>query len=387
MLEKLYILVPFIVAFVATLIIHPSILKIAIAKNIVDNPDARKLQRNPTPVLGGVAVFFGIVLGLCSSLVISENYIFIYAAAMFIMLYIGTIDDILGLSPKVRFLIEIGVVIMLMHVTKHNINDFFGLWDIHQIPQWAAYQLTILASVGIINAINLIDGVNGLSTGFSIMASTIFAIIFYLSGNYTMTTIAIAAAGGIIPFFLHNVFGSKTRMFIGDGGALLMGTAISIFIMNILYSDSTTAHFADNGAGLIAFCIAVLSVPVFDTLRVMFMRILRGTSPFNADKTHLHHLFIDLGFSHIGTTFSILSLNTLVIISWWIVYTLGGSIEVQLYTVLALSILITFVFYKFVRNQIAKENKICNFLKRIGKATHIEDKKMWGRVQKLVDKI
>lgn len=381
-----HLVIPFLVAFFATLWMHPKVLKIAIMKNLVDNPDARKLQRRPTPVMGGLAVFFGLLLGMCSSQLISSNYMFIYLAVMSIMLYVGTIDDILDLSPKLRFLIEISVIVLLMIVTQHSINNFFGLWGIQAIPFWCAGPLTIVAAVGIINAINLIDGVNGLSTGFCVMACSLFAILFVLSNNIPMAIIAMSAAGAIIPFFLHNVFGSNTRMFIGDGGALVMGIIMSIFIINILCSDSLSSELSRKNIGLIPFCLAVLSVPVFDTLRVMSMRIIRGTSPFNADKTHLHHLFIDLGFSHIGTTFSILSLNTLVVLAWLISFLLGASVDIQLYVVLFFSILITFVFYRFTRQQIRKNTKVYRMLNKLSQYTHIEKRNFWKRLEIFIDR-
>ena len=381
------IIVPFLVAFIATLWVHPKVLKIAIMKNLVDNPDARKLQRNPTPVMGGIAVFFGIVLGLASSQTISTSDIFIYLATMMIMLYVGTIDDILNLSPKLRFIIEIAVIALLIIVTGGSINNFFGLWGLSSLDMWIAIPLTIVASVGIINAINLIDGVNGLSTGFCIMASSLFAIFFYKANNLPMCIIAVSATGAIIPFFLHNVFGKATRMFIGDGGALVMGLIMSIFVINLLRTDSIGLIYEKQDFGIIPFCLAVLSVPVFDTLRVMTSRIIKGTSPFNADKTHLHHLFIDLGFSHIGTTFSILTLNTIIVFSWWIAYHLGASIDVQLYVVLAMSILSTIVFYAFARQQMKNDTKIYRLLAKIGSMTHFEKNKAWKNVENIIDKI
>lgn len=388
MLSILYhLIIPFLVAFIATLWIHPKILKIAIIKNLVDNPDARKLQRRPTPVMGGLAVFFGLLIGMCSSQLITKDYMFIYLAAMSIMLYTGTIDDILDLSPKLRFAIEIAVVALLMVITSHSVNNFFGLWGVYDIPIFCAVPLTIVAAVGIINAINLIDGVNGLSTGFCVMACSLFAILFVISNNIPMAIIAISAAGAIIPFFLHNVFGNNTRMFIGDGGALVMGIIMSIFIMNILCANSLSSELAEKNIGLIPFCLAVLSVPVFDTLRVMSMRIIRGTSPFNADKTHLHHLFIDLGFSHIGTTFSILSLNTFVVLCWLVSYLLGASVDVQLYVVLFFSILITFVFYRFTRVQIRKNTRFYKVLHSISKFSHFEKKNFWKKLETMIDKI
>ena len=241
------------------------------------------------------------------------------------------------------------------------------------------------AAVGIINAINLIDGVNGLSSGFCFMASVLFAIMFYNCSNTIMTTVAISAAGAIIPFFMHNVFGNSTRMFIGDGGTLVIGTMMSMFVINIVNSDSLAGEFAKDNLGLIPFTIAVLSIPVFDTLRVMSMRILRGCSPFNPDKTHLHHMFIELGFSHTGTTVSILTLNFIIVTAWYVSYICGASIDLQLYIVATLSFLVTFVFYAFAKKQIRKQGKTLAFLKRMAKMMNFEKKGIWHTIQRIID--
>ena len=159
-----------------------------------------------------------------------------------------------------------------------------------------------------------------------------------------------------------------------------------MFVMNILSSDSPCAAYAAQGIGLAPFALAVFSIPVSDTVRVMTSRILRGTSPFYPDKTHLHHLFIDLGFSHTGTTVTILSLNSLVIIAWYISYLLGASIDVQFYVVFALSFLFTIVFYWFARKQIDKQGSFLRFLQRIGNIMHFEKKGNWLKFQNFVDR-
>ena len=383
-----HILLPILLSFIGTLWMHPKILKIAILKNLVDNPDARKLQRNPVPVMGGIAVFFGIAIGLCSSpAMFSSANTFMLISAMLIMLYVGTIDDIINLSPTIRFAIEIIIIAWLMYASDSSINCFWGLWGVTTIPQWAAYALTIFASVGIINAINLIDGVNGLSSGFCFMSSVLFAIFFHITGNQVMTTLALSAAGAIIPFFLHNVFGQSTKMFIGDGGTLVIGTMMAMFVMNILGTNSGCSILAAKGVGLIPFTLAVLSIPVFDTLRVMSTRILNKKSPFHPDKTHLHHMFIDLGFSHIGTTISILSLNFLIVAAWFISYKLGASIEIQLYIVVAISALTTFVLYWFAKCQIEHNTRALKVFNSIAKMLHIEKKGIWYIVQRIIDKL
>jgi UDP-N-acetylmuramyl pentapeptide phosphotransferase/UDP-N-acetylglucosamine-1-phosphate transferase len=219
------------------------------------------------------------------------------------------------------------------------------------------------------------------------MSSVLFATFFYITGNDVMTTLAISAAGAIVPFFLHNVFGQSSKMFIGDGGTLVIGTMMAMFVMNILGQDFGCAVLAAKGVGLIPFTLAVLSIPIFDTLRVMSTRILNKKSPFHPDKTHLHHMFIDLGFSHIGTTVSILSLNLLIVAAWFVSYKLGASVDAQLYIVVALSLLATFAFYRFAQRQIAKNGKCLKYLQKIANALHIEKKGIWYIIQRIMDKL
>lgn len=383
----LYIL-SFLVAILSVHWIHPRMVRIALDKNIVDNPNARKLQRRPTPVLGGIAVFFGSVIGLgCASITCDCSELFIVVVAMMIMLYTGTMDDILDLSPALRFLIEIGTVLLLIFVGGYTLNDFHGLWGLNQIPQGVAIPLTVFAAVGIINAINLIDGVDGLSSGYCILTSLLFGVMFWYVGDRTMCMLAVVAAGSLIPFFFHNVFGKSSKMFIGDGGTLVMGIVMSVFVIRILRHGSMSEVYDAVNIGLVPFTLAVLSVPVFDTLRVMTTRILKRKSPFHPDKTHLHHMFIRLGCSHAATTLAILILNFFVVLCWWISYMIGCSIDVQLYIVLVLSILITSGLYNFMEWHIRHKTQFVRLLHRIGYRTHLNRTGIFFWLQKKMDRM
>lgn len=160
-------------------------------------------------------------------------------------------------------------------------------------------------------------------------------------------------------------------MFIGDGGTLVMGIIMSVFVMRLLQHDAQYMMHAQENLGLVAFTLAVLSVPVFDTLRVMTARILKGKSPFHPDKTHLHHMFIRLGCSHAATTLAILMLNAFVVLCGWISYKAGCSIDTQLYIILALGLLITFGLYNFMERQIRRKTRFLHLLHRIGYRTHL----------------
>lgn len=380
------ILICFFVALLATSWIHPKILAIALQKNIVDNPGARKLQRIPVPLLGGVTIFFGITLGIaCAMLRMDCSQLMPILTAMILIMAVGTMDDIIDLSPTFRFLIEVLVVVMMIFSSGASLNHFHGLWGFHHVPDWFSLSLTVVAAVGIINAINLIDGVDGLSSGFCVMASVMFGVLFYKAGCPEMQLLAAVSVGALLPFFVHNVFGCRSKMFIGDGGTLLMGIVMSTFVIQAITEQTPCASLHPR-LGLIPFTMAVMSIPVFDTLRVMSIRILRGKSPFSPDKTHLHHLFIEMGFSHIGTTFSILSLNTLVVLCWWIAYRQGASIETQLYVVISLSVLVTFLFYKLMKIQQNRQTALWRTMQRLGRLSHIEETRPFRWMQQLVDR-
>lgn len=386
LMNLLGVIAAFIASFVVVAAVHSRVIKWAVRYNVVDNPNHRKLQREPVPVLGGVAVFFGLVVGLCvASPFMDIKPLLPVVMAMSVMLCVGVVDDASGLSPWFRFLIEIAVTLLLILLANMSLNNFQGLWGVYGVPMWLSIPLTIVAVVGIINAINLIDGVDGLSSGYCIMASLAFGTLFFKVDSVAAMLLCAISISSLLPFFFHNVFGKKSKMFIGDGGSLMMGVVMSSFVVASISSGGACDKCVDMGIGLVPFTLAVMCVPVFDTVRVMFMRILRHTSPFHPDKTHLHHLFIEMGFSHFGTTMCVLSLNALVVLCWYISYRLGASVDTQFYVVVSIGVLLTAGFYKFMRIQIARESAILRWMRGFGAKTHVDDKKWWGALQRTVD--
>ena len=376
----------FIVAFVVTLAVYPFVLGFARRHHIVDNPDARKLQRFPVPVMGGTAVFAGILFAtFVATFFFSFELLGPCLLAMAFMYVVGTWDDISELRAQTRFLLEIILVWGIIISTRHYIDHFFGLWHLNVMSGVYGVPLSILAGVGIINAVNLIDGVDGYSPAFGMMACSCFAYCFYAAGDTTMGSLSIICAGALMPFFLHNVFGRRSKMFIGDGGTLMLGTAMTIFVFNVLSTEGHCAHFEKDGMGLIPFALAVMSVPVFDTLRVMSTRMYRGLSPFHADRTHLHHLYIEMGFSHVGAAISIVTTNLLTVMLWLLSWKLGASIDTQFYIVVFLSFMSTFGFYWFIKWNKKHDTPFYAFCCRMGEHTHLERKGSWLFIQRMVD--
>ena len=341
-MEDFYYLLSFIVAAMAVFVVHPSLVKIAHLKSIVDNPDARKLNKEPVPVLGGLGVFFGIMfsLSVAGYYVEGMNIQFELIIAMLIMLYTGVGDDILQLSPRLRFALQIFVVCLMMFLGGIYIDDFHGLWGIGRLPWYIAVTLTIFSCVGIINSINLIDGVDGLCSGYGVFASLAFAFCFLRMGDVSYAILAFAVAGAIFPFMLHNMFGERYKMFLGDGGSLVLGFICSLYVMRVIQSGNEVVS-----ESTISLTLAVLAIPVFDTLRVMTARIIAKRSPFSPDKTHLHHMFIRLGYSHVITALNVIFLNGLVVLIWRLCKKLNLSGEVQLYVVIACGLLFTTGLY------------------------------------------
>lgn len=387
MRQRYIVAILLFVAFAVVSIAYPIILRLAKKLGVYDNPDARKVQKVPVPVLGGVASFMGILVGMViGEFFFDPSVLSLTLASMTIMLIIGVWDDVKNVPPIIRFIIETAIVYLFMMMGCRYIDDFHGLWGINQITLFKAIPLSLIAGVGIINATNLIDGVNGYCSGFCIMACALFGSFFICTGNLPMGCIAFICFGAILPFFVHNVFGKKSLMFLGDGGSLMMGMLMTAFVFNAITSVHDIEWFLEDGFGVVPFTLAVMSVPVFDTLRVMTSRIWKGQSPFSPDRTHLHHVFLDLGFSHVGTTVSILTMNFAIVTLWFVTWKLGASVNVQLYVVLALSILCVWGLYHYAKRQILKNSKSLLILQKWGRATQFEHTQVWGWMQKIVDK-
>ena len=386
----------FLVSAVTSMAVFPWALKFAIKHGIVDNPNARKLQRVPVPVFGGVVVYSGILMGgIVLSLWLWNWVLFYGLIGMTIMLVIGMWDDQKDISATLRLLIEIGLVSAFIALTGVYIDDFHGLWGIDALDPWVGIPFSILVGVGVINAVNLIDGVDGYSSGYGMLACVLFGSCFWTVWSTTMVCMMLVMIGALLPFFLHNVFGQKSRMFIGDGGTLMLGMMMTVCAFYALSSTQPCDKLDDKLLSLTAFTLAVLCIPVFDTLRVMTMRILRGVSPFKPDKTHLHHLFIDMGFSHLGAALFILLLNFMVVLIWLASWKMGASVDVQTYIVTFLGFMVTFGFYKFMKMQqnggpvdeegYPQGTSLWHLMVKLGGYTHREDKRFWRGMRYLVD--
>ena len=386
--QFLKVLLPVLVSLVAVSWIFFKILRLSLNKNLVDNPNARKLQKTPVPVMGGMAVFFGV---LCSTLLSCclfdcEHLIPIYIA-MGLMLYVGILDDLLGLTPIIRLLIEICCIAALIFGGGGCVDSLHGLWGIGEFSWWIGVPLTIFAGVGIINAMNMIDGVNGLSSGLCVACASMFGVALYRGGDVTDAVLCFSMAAGLCPFIIHNMIGRTSKMFIGDAGTMVMGVLMSWCVIQVLRHDTLAkwGAYTEEGMCLIALVLAILSIPVMDTLRVMTMRMLHGRSPFSADKTHLHHILFKYSGSHSLTTFIEISLDFLVVIIWAITFKTDCSIEVQFYAVFLSAACLVWGLYFYMFHQDKHGTRTASRLRRWMVSIRQGDTNWWNRLQQYVD--
>lgn len=291
-------------AMFVTWLAIPLVVKIAKVRKLTDPPGPRKIHRQAIPTLGGIGIFAGFTFGFLMSI---DSYMpgmnYFVVATMFLF-FVGMKDDLITLDPKKRLFAEFIVAITLVYFTDIRITSFHGLFGITNIPLWLTYLTTIFIMVVIINSINLIDGIDGLAASVGIIASVTLGTWFWLSGNTGYTIMAASLAGALIMFLRFNISTGKNKIFMGDTGALLIGfilaaMTISFNEINAAGSSFYTLHSSPS------ISIAILIVPLFDTLRVFTIRILKGQSPFTADNRHIHHLMLRAGYSHRRSTFFI----------------------------------------------------------------------------------
>lgn len=305
-----FALLCFVTAFVVTLLSIPPIISMIKRYRLYDMPNARKEHINPVPTMGGIAIVGGMMLSLLLWFPFNNEaaqICFFFSIA--VLFGLGIMDDLKDLSAKYKFMIQIGLAVLIT-VSGIRIQSFEGLFGIYELPAISQYTFTILAIVGITNAFNLVDGIDGLAGGLGFMSLVTLGMFLTISGDINTALVAFALAGGILAFLYFNF--NPARIFMGDTGSLVLGFVISVLCIRMMQVN------AFNPAPVIehapVFVLGIVMIPVFDTLRVFAMRIWSGKSPFEADRTHIHHLLTNAGFSHVFAVRVICFIHALILI-------------------------------------------------------------------------
>jgi UDP-GlcNAc:undecaprenyl-phosphate/decaprenyl-phosphate GlcNAc-1-phosphate transferase len=327
----------------------PSIIHVAKAKHLFDEPNGRTSHLVKTPTLGGISIFASLVisLGLFTDPQAYFGIQFLFAA-LTIVFFIGLKDDILTLAPSKKLiaqLIAAGIITVMADIRLSNFHGFLGL---HEINYYVSILITVVVMVGVINGFNLIDGIDGLASGIGIVTALSFGIWFAIMNVWEPFIMSLGLVGSLIAFFRFNVFSKKHKLFMGDTGSLILGLTISVLMIEFNeYNIPELPGAAVSSAPAVS--IGILILPLFDTLRVMLMRIFKGRSPFRPDKTHLHHYLLEFGLSHLKATSFIILTNLIFIALAFSLQDIGiGYLTIIL---LALCIVSTFVLSSFVKKK------------------------------------
>ncbi|MDX1683918.1 MAG: MraY family glycosyltransferase [Saprospiraceae bacterium] len=333
------IILCFLTSFTLTYLAIPAIINVARKKNLVDEPNDRKSHQKGIPALGGIAIFAGVLFSIV--LWTPFNYfgdLQYIICALIIIFLIGAKDDIDPIAPSKKFGGQIFAAFIL--VTKANIKltSLYGIFGVYELPYIASLLLSMFTILVIINAFNLIDGINGLSASLSILISVTLGTWFFLTDQIELAMLAFALAGASLAFLKYNI--TPALIFMGDTGAMLIGivcAGLSIEFIEI-HQSLEGSPYAFSSAPAVA--IGILILPLFDTLRVFVIRILQGKSPFYPDRSHIHHMLLDAGFTHMQATSILMVVNVIFI---FVVVQLQNFGNLSLLTII-LGMAIAFIF-------------------------------------------
>lgn len=298
-----------VVSVVLAGVILPSIMRIARRRSLYDDVDDRKIHKGVVPRLGGIAFLPALTFSFCIVLGINVRFqlngingylpgsiinIFFLFCSLMLMYMIGIADDLVQVRYRTKFLFQViaGSIFVLAGLWP---ADLYGFLGIHQWPTILGWITAVFLVVYITNAINLIDGIDGLASGISIIAMALYSFVFISTGHYVYAMFIGATFGTLIPFFYYNVFGKvekHKKIFMGDTGTLTIGVVLSFMVLQAFSIPQESVTTGDN---IFILAVAPILLPCFDVVRVFFHRLRKGRNPFLPDRCHIHHKLLALG--------------------------------------------------------------------------------------------
>jgi len=301
----------FITAFAVVLYSTPALIKVAVLKRLIDLPtEERKIHKRAVPTIGGIIIYAATLFSfsLWYSIDDIHEYDQIYesvkefkilVATSLVLFFVGVKDDIIGTSPVKKLFANILVGLILVLMGDIRITGLHGVFGVNEIPLWGSIFLSLFTYIVVVNAMNLIDGIDGLAAGVGFIASSVFGIWFIFANEYTLASLSFSLSGALLGFLIFNF--SPAKIFMGDSGSLIIGMFICVLSIKLIeYPLARLDDFWIHISKPI-FVVAALAYPLTDTLRIFILRAVKGQSPFAADRNHLHHRLLDCGYSHAKT--------------------------------------------------------------------------------------
>jgi len=327
-------------AFLICYFLIPKIILLARDKHLMAAPVNRSSHAKPVPNLGGIGIYFGFVIPTLIFGGINESKVLPFlTAACIIIFLIGVKDDIYVISPKTKLLGQIIAASIMIIFADVRITHLHGILSIGEIPYIASFFLSLFIYIAITNAINLIDGIDGLAASIGIVAAIGFGVYFIYLEKINGSIACASLIGTLAAFLIFNYAKGDRKIFMGDTGSLIIGFILSTYAIRFNeFSIQAVGNGAIKSAPVVS--IAILAIPIFDTIRVFLSRILRGKSPFKPDKTHIHHELLANGYTHHQATTVITGFSVLLII---IIYDLQA--KVGFYQLLMILTVLVLLFY------------------------------------------
>jgi UDP-GlcNAc:undecaprenyl-phosphate GlcNAc-1-phosphate transferase len=295
--EMSQVLLPVVLAFVIAFLSTPVVIKTAVKMGAIDNPCERKVHECKMPRMGGLAIYFGFVSVVLITQPIDMK-IFGFLLGCTVIILLGILDDTRGLSPKVKLAGQtLAALIVVSFGVKVNFltNPFDDVVFLGKL----AVPFSILWIVGVTNALNLIDGLDGLAAGTSGIAAVTIAVVAWMEGHTAVAILALILAGSVFGFLPFNF--NPARVFMGDTGSMFLGFSLAVLAIIGLTKSATFIS--------IFIPVVILGIPIFDTAYAIIRRFLNGASIFEADKEHLHHQLLSIGLTHRQTVLVIYGVN------------------------------------------------------------------------------
>jgi len=318
----LYIIGVLFISSACGFVFIPATLRFCKKHRIYDHPSGRKIHKNAVPRLGGIVFMPSMLFSFAVALSMLEpiqnkvtlSLWTIYFLAALLLIYVtGIIDDIIGLKPLTKFLIQIAAACALP-LGGLYLNDMYGFLGLHELPFWAGFPLTVLVIAFIDNALNLIDGIDGLAACLSIIALSGFCYMFAAEQVWAYSILTAGLIGVLLSFLHFNLFGkcaNGTKIFMGDSGSLTLGFILgALCVKYFMRNPAVISHRETN----VFMAFTLLILPMLDTVRVFAVRLWHGCSPFNADKRHIHHKLMAAGLTQHKTLLCIVCLDFFYII-------------------------------------------------------------------------
>ena len=336
---ELDIIFSLITAFLITYVAIPKVIFFAEKLRLLDEAGIRASHKGSVPIFGGIAIFTGIIFSLLFWADI-ENIQYLLVSIL-IVFFVGVIDDLLVLSPFKKIVGQVIAISIIIFFGDLQIDNMHGVLGVYDLPIWIGTLFTIFVVIVITNAYNLIDGVDGLAGGIGVISSFSFGVIALLMGQSDMAIVAFTLMGALLAFLKYNLYPAK--IFMGDTGSLVVGLILSILAINIIrYGLVAETIKLPNKGPLLA--IAILAIPLFDSLRVFVVRVFKRKHPLSPGREHIHHTLLDLGFGHKKTSFILYFSAISIIVSSYFLLDVNVNIGIAILALISF-ILLYIPFY------------------------------------------